>query len=92
MSDSQLAAIALVLAACVWVFLWDDWSYGKIFLGDGVSYFEGFRLVWVAIRLIERNTQVSAFAALLTFVHPLTEVLFSIYRRKSRKPIPVIQT
>jgi UDP-N-acetylmuramyl pentapeptide phosphotransferase/UDP-N-acetylglucosamine-1-phosphate transferase len=86
--DSQLAAISLVLAACVWGFFWINWPYGKIFLGDGGSYFIGFSLAWVAVMLIERNPQVSAFAALLICVHPVTEVLFSIYRRKIKKLHP----
>jgi UDP-N-acetylmuramyl pentapeptide phosphotransferase/UDP-N-acetylglucosamine-1-phosphate transferase len=86
--DSQLAAISLVLAACVWGFFWINWPYGKIFLGDGGSYFIGFSLAWVAVLLIERNPQVSAFAALLICVHPVTEVLFSIYRRKIKELHP----
>ena len=86
--DAQLAAISLVLAACVWGFFWVNWPYGKIFLGDGGSYFLGFSLAWVAVMLIERNPQVSAFAALLICVHPVTEVLFSVYRRKIKKLHP----
>jgi UDP-N-acetylmuramyl pentapeptide phosphotransferase/UDP-N-acetylglucosamine-1-phosphate transferase len=86
--DTQLAAISLVLAACVWGFFWINWPYGKIFLGDGGSYFVGFCLAWVAVMLIERNPRVSAFAALLICVHPVTEVLFSIYRRKLKKLHP----
>jgi len=38
--------------------------------------------------LIERNPNVSAFAALLVCAHPVTEVLFSIYRRKIKKMNP----
>jgi UDP-N-acetylmuramyl pentapeptide phosphotransferase/UDP-N-acetylglucosamine-1-phosphate transferase len=86
--DSKLAAISLVLAACVWGFFWVNWPYGKIFLGDGGSYFVGFCLAWVAVMLIERNPQVSAFAALLICIHPVTEVLFSIYRRKLKQLHP----
>src|SRR5574343_314510 len=86
--DTQLATLALVLAACVWGFFWVNWPLGKIFLGDGGSYFIGFALAWVAVMLIERNPGVSAFAALVVCVHPVTEVLFSIYRRKSKKTNP----
>jgi UDP-N-acetylmuramyl pentapeptide phosphotransferase/UDP-N-acetylglucosamine-1-phosphate transferase len=86
--DSQLAAISLVLAACVWGFFWVNWPYGKLFLGDGGAYFVGFSLAWVAVMLIERCPQVSAFAALLICVHPVTEVLFSMYRRKIKKMHP----
>ena len=86
--DAQLAGVALVLAASVWGFFWVNWPLGKIFLGDGGSYFIGFALAWVAVLLIERNPSVSAFAALLVCVHPVTEVLFSIYRRKVKRLHP----
>jgi UDP-N-acetylmuramyl pentapeptide phosphotransferase/UDP-N-acetylglucosamine-1-phosphate transferase len=86
--DTSLAGVSLVLAACVWGFFWVNWPFGKLFLGDGGSYFIGFALAWVAVLLIERNLSVSAFAALMVCVHPVTEVLFSIYRRKIRKEHP----
>jgi UDP-N-acetylmuramyl pentapeptide phosphotransferase/UDP-N-acetylglucosamine-1-phosphate transferase len=86
--DTTLAGVSLVLAACVWGFFWVNWPFGKLFLGDGGSYFIGFALAWVAVLLIERNPSVSAFAALMVCVHPVTEVLFSIYRRKIRKEPP----
>lgn len=86
--DTTLASASLILAACVWGFFWVNWPFGKLFLGDGGSYFIGFALAWVAVLLIERNPGVSAFAALVICVHPVTEVLFSIFRRKVRKDHP----
>jgi UDP-N-acetylmuramyl pentapeptide phosphotransferase/UDP-N-acetylglucosamine-1-phosphate transferase len=86
--DTTLASTSLVLAACVWGFFWVNWPLGKLFLGDGGSYFIGFALAWVAVLLIERNPSVSAFAALMVCVHPVTEVLFSIYRRRIKQQHP----
>lgn len=86
--DMQLAAISMLLSACVFGFFWVNWPFGKIFLGDGGAYFVGFSLAWIAVMLIERNAQVSAFAAVLVCVHPVTEVLLSIYRRKIKKLHP----
>ena len=86
--DMQLAAISLLLSSCILGFFWVNWPFGKIFLGDGGSYFVGFSLAWVAITLVYRNAQVSAFAALLVCVYPVTEVLFSIYRRILKKLHP----
>lgn len=86
--DLQLASLALVLAACVWGFFWVNWPHGKIFLGDGGSYLVGFALAFVAVMLIERNHGVSAFGALVVCVHPVTEVLFSIYRRRIKRLDP----
>lgn len=86
--DTTLANVSWILAACVWGFFWVNWPFGKLFLGDGGSYFIGFALAWVAVLLIERNQGVSAFAAVVICVHPVTEVLFSIFRRKVRKDHP----
>jgi UDP-N-acetylmuramyl pentapeptide phosphotransferase/UDP-N-acetylglucosamine-1-phosphate transferase len=58
------------------------WSAGDMDLGDGGSYFGGFALAWASVLLVERNPSVTPFAALLVCVHPVTEVLFSIYRRR----------
>lgn len=86
--DANLASVAIILAACVWGFFWVNWPFGKLFLGDGGSYFVGFALAWVAILLIERNPTVSPFAALLICIHPVSEVLLSIFRRKLKKMNP----
>lgn len=86
--DFNLAMVCLILAACIWGFFWINWPFGKMFLGDGGAYFVGFALAWVAVLLIERNQSVSAFAALLICILPITEVLFSIFRRRVRKEHP----
>ena len=52
-----------------------SWSVGKLFLGDGCSYFLGVLLVWACVLLVERHAQVSAYAALLLCTHPITEVM-----------------
>ncbi len=86
--DTTLANVAIILAACVWGFFWVNWPFGKLFLGDGGSYFVGFALAWVAVLLVERNSSVSPFAALLVCIHPVSEVLLSIFRRKLKKMNP----
>jgi UDP-N-acetylmuramyl pentapeptide phosphotransferase/UDP-N-acetylglucosamine-1-phosphate transferase len=86
--DIDLALVATVLAASAFGLFWINWPFGKIFLGDGGAYFLGFTLAWVAVLLIERNNSVSAFAALLVCIFPITEVLLSIFRRRLRKIHP----
>ncbi len=83
--DQTLVGVCLVMAACVFGFLLVNWPMGKIFLGDGGSYFVGFSLAWVAVLLLERHPHVSAFAALLVCAHPVIEVLFSMFRRMVKK-------
>lgn len=86
--DFNLTLVCLILAACVSGFFWINWPFGKMFLGDGGAYFVGFALAWIAVLLIERNQSVSAFSALLICILPITEVLFSIFRRRVRKEHP----
>ena len=86
--DQNLAVVSLILAACVWGFFCVNWPFGKLFLGDGGAYFLGFALAWIAVLLIERNPSVSAFSALVICILPVTEVLFSIFRRKVRNEHP----
>jgi len=65
-----------------------NWPFGKLFLGDGGAYFLGFALAWACVLLAERHEQVSAFAALLLCIHPIIEVLYSVFRRKVRAQHP----
>jgi len=88
LGDPVLASTCLLLAACILGFFMVNWPLGKMFLGDGGAYFLGFALAWACVLLVERHTQVSAFAALLLCIHPITEVLYSIYRRKVRHQNP----
>jgi UDP-N-acetylmuramyl pentapeptide phosphotransferase/UDP-N-acetylglucosamine-1-phosphate transferase len=86
--DHHIVVISLFFAASLFGFLWVNWPMGKLFLGDGGSYFVGFTLAWIAIMLVERNSEVSAFSALLVCAYPITEVLFSIFRRSVKRLRP----
>lgn len=86
--DAHLSISCLAISASMVGFWLVNWPWGKIFLGDGGSYFGGFALAWASVLLIERNANVTAFAALLICIHPVTEVLFSVYRRRLKKLHP----
>lgn len=86
--DTNLAFACLALSAACMGFFVVNWPLGKLFLGDGGSYFAGFALAWAAVLLVERNPSITPFAALLVCIHPITEVLFSIYRRRLRHASP----
>lgn len=86
--DTNLAFACLALSAACMGFFVVNWPLGKLFLGDGGSYFAGFALAWAAVLLVERNPSITPFAALLVCIHPITEVLFSIYRRRLRHAHP----
>ena len=86
--DTSLAVLCAALAASVAGFFCLNWPLGKLFLGDGGAYFVGYALAWVCVLMVERNEGVSPFSMLLVCSYPITEVLFSIYRRKIRHLAP----
>ncbi len=88
LGDTALFQLCLLLAAAVLGFFCINWPLGKLFMGDGGSYFVGFSLAWVAVLLVQRHPSVSPFACLLACIHPITEVLYSIYRRRVRNQHP----
>ena len=84
--DIALALVIPIIIASILGFLVFNWPFGKIFLGDGGSYLLGVCVAWCSILLATRNSEVSPFALFLICTYPITEVLYSIYRRrKSRK-------
>ena len=88
LGDHDLARVCMILAGAVLGFLLVNWPMGKIFLGDGGAYFVGFALAWIAVLILQRHTEVSAWAPMLVCGFPILEVLFSIVRRRRRKLSP----
>jgi UDP-N-acetylmuramyl pentapeptide phosphotransferase/UDP-N-acetylglucosamine-1-phosphate transferase len=88
LGDRDLALVCLVLAGAVAGFLLVNWPLGKIFLGDGGAYFVGFALAWLAVLILDRHPEVSAWAPMLVCGFPILEVMFSILRRRRRNLSP----
>jgi len=88
LGDHDLALVCLILAGAVVGFLLVNWPLGKIFLGDGGAYFVGFALAWLAVLILDRHREVSAWAPMLVCGFPILEVLFSIVRRRRRHLSP----
>ena len=73
--------IGLVGAICG--FLIFNYPHAKIFLGDCGAYFIGFVIAILSLKTIEANNGVvSPYAILLLVIYPITEIGFSIFRRK----------
>lgn len=79
--DVPLAAVAFVLVAVALGFGAVNWPLGKLFLGDGGAYLLGFLVAWVAVALPMRNPSVTAWATMLACGYPVTEALYSMWRR-----------
>lgn len=83
--DSVVTYICLILGGVTGGFLVVNFPMGKIFLGDGGAYLLGFWVSWISVLIPMRNPDVSPWVSVLICAYPLTEVLFSIYRRKFRR-------
>lgn len=71
----------VMMGAIMGFFIW-NFPAGLIFLGDGGAYFIGFMLAELAISLVMRHREVSAWYPVLLFMYPIFETCFSIYRKK----------
>jgi UDP-N-acetylmuramyl pentapeptide phosphotransferase/UDP-N-acetylglucosamine-1-phosphate transferase len=79
--DVPLQQSALLCAAAFAGFFLINWPWGRLFMGDSGAYMGGFVVAWFCVLLCQRNEGVSPFAALLICVHPVTETVFSVWRR-----------
>jgi UDP-GlcNAc:undecaprenyl-phosphate/decaprenyl-phosphate GlcNAc-1-phosphate transferase len=80
-NDLEMAYINLVCMAALLGFLVFNFPNGKIFLGDGGAYSLGFLMAVISIKMVERNTDISPWFALVALIYPVWEVIFSFTRR-----------
>jgi len=83
--DVLMLQAAGVTAAATLGFLRWNWPRGRIFLGDGGAYLLGFLLAELSVLLVMRNPSVSPWCALMLMAHPVTETLYSIWRRRVQR-------
>jgi UDP-N-acetylmuramyl pentapeptide phosphotransferase/UDP-N-acetylglucosamine-1-phosphate transferase len=83
--DEAVVANCLLVGAATFGFWLVNFPFGKIFLGDGGAYFVGFAIAWLAVLLMMRNPGVSPWIVLLASAYPVTEVLYSMWRRRRYK-------
>lgn len=81
LGDSALLFLSLTLVAATLGFFIINYPRGLIFLGDGGAYLIGFWIAILSIWLTSRHVQVSPWFVLLINAYPITETLFTIYRR-----------
>ena len=82
--DEQLYLVSVVVTAIMLGFLLFNFPFGYLFLGDGGAYVSGFWLACVAVLLPARNPDVSPWLSLLIVIYPVTETIYSIFRKTFR--------
>ena len=86
--DNELMSVCLSMTACIFGFFIFNFPKGLIFLGDGGAYLIGYIIAQLSILLTIRNSEISPWFIFLINLYPITETLFSIYRRFKRKVSP----
>jgi UDP-N-acetylmuramyl pentapeptide phosphotransferase/UDP-N-acetylglucosamine-1-phosphate transferase len=87
--DELVAMLAIAGAGAVMGFFVWNYPAGLIFLGDGGAYFLGFFMGEVALLLLVRNEEVSPLFPLLAAIYPVFETVFSMYRRRVVRGVPM---
>ncbi|MSP86328.1 MAG: hypothetical protein EXR38_01540 [Methylotenera sp.] len=80
-NDAMIASISIIMIGAILGFLAWNWPRGKIFLGDGGSYFIGFISAELCLLLLYHNPTVSPWFPLAIFIYPVFETLFTMFRR-----------
>jgi UDP-GlcNAc:undecaprenyl-phosphate GlcNAc-1-phosphate transferase len=79
--DTAIIAIILILILFLIPFIFFNYPYGKIFLGDLGAYSLGMLISMLTIILFGKHSQLSPWAALIVVIYPALEVSFSFMRR-----------
>jgi UDP-GlcNAc:undecaprenyl-phosphate GlcNAc-1-phosphate transferase len=81
-NDLTLMLISnLIIGAIGGFFIWNYYR-GSIFLGDGGAYLIGYLMATISIILVNRNSNISPWFPFLINAYPISETLFSMWRRK----------
>lgn len=81
LNDAALVSACLVAAGAALGFgIW-NFPWGRVFLGDAGAYCLGFWCAQLGILLVARHPEVSPWFTLLILIYPITETLFTVYRR-----------
>jgi UDP-GlcNAc:undecaprenyl-phosphate/decaprenyl-phosphate GlcNAc-1-phosphate transferase len=76
-----LGTFCIVLVGSVLGFFIWNFPKGLIFLGDAGAYTFGHLLVWVAISLVTKHPEISAWAIFCLFFWPIMDTIAAIFRR-----------
>lgn len=80
--DSTVCLLAVLVVGATLGFLFWNWPQARMFAGDGGAYLWGVSIGILCVVLVARNAAVSPWFALLVVCYPVTETVFTIYRRK----------
>jgi UDP-GlcNAc:undecaprenyl-phosphate GlcNAc-1-phosphate transferase len=80
--DTAILSLSLIMVGAILGFFIWNYPKGLIFLGDGGAYLIGFWIATLSVLLIAHHPTISPWFALLINAYPISETLFTIYRRR----------
>ncbi len=86
--DFIVELTTLIIVIAIFIFLL-NFPFGKIFLGDSGSYAYALFAGALIIYLFERHSQLPTLLAMVILSYPITEMLFSIFRKLYLKYSPL---
>lgn len=88
LGDRALAGMMVCLIGSTMGFLLLNYPRGKIFAGDGGAYLWGMVIGFGCISIVSRHANVSPWFVMLLLSYPVSETVFSIYRKLVRGQSP----
>ncbi len=88
LGDRNLAGLMAALMGATAGFLFWNYPRGLIFAGDGGAYLWGGAIAIACVSLVQRHPAVSPWFVMLLLIYPVSETLFSIYRKLVRGVSP----
>ena len=79
--ETALMLIGLITIAATLGFGVFNFPRARIFCGDGGAYLLGYMLATLVILLVFRRPEISPWFAMAVIIHPVTETLYSAFRR-----------
>ena len=80
-ADITMLSLIFIVILLVIPFMLMNYPYGWIFLGDLGAYALGLIVSMLTIILFGRHPEISPWGAALILIYPVTEVIFSFFRR-----------
>ena len=81
LGQSELVLICALFIGTITGFWLVNIAMGRLFLGDSGAYFVGFIVAWIAVLATNANPTLSAWALLLSTLHPVIEIFHTVIRR-----------
>ena len=90
LNDQDIVNVTSIIIVLIIAFLLFNYPFGKLFLGDGGSYFLGFLSSYLVIDIFSRYPELSAWSAVSILFYPTLEAVFSYFRKILQKQSPFL--